>query len=163
MTICGLDGAGKTSIINYLMYGEFKDTIPTLGMNVNTIKLPQIHLNIFDLGGQETFRSLWSRINEKSHALVYIVDSTDFQRFNLTKNIFHQILQTQIEDNIPVLILLNKTDLPEGMSRFDFIQDFGLVNLASKIQWSCYETSAKTGVGLLEAFSTFIDMLEDEI
>ncbi len=30
MTICGLDKAGKTSVINYLLHGENRMTIPTM-------------------------------------------------------------------------------------------------------------------------------------
>ncbi|MFW9924906.1 MAG: ADP-ribosylation factor family protein [Candidatus Thorarchaeota archaeon] len=161
MTIIGLDKAGKTTMINYLMYGEFRPTLPTMGINVNTIKLPKINLQISDLGGQESFRSLWSQVNEKSDAVVYIVDSSDFDRFDETKKIFHEIIETQITDNIPVLILLNKIDIPWRISRLDFIKEFELSKLSEKINWSCYETSSKTGEGLLEAFSYFIDLLED--
>ncbi len=161
MTICGLDKAGKTSVINYLLYGENKATIPTMGVNVNTINLPRLDISIFDLGGQEGFRSMWGDINERSQAVVYIVDSTDKERFELTKSIFHDIINAQIEENIPVLILLNKIDLPNRMSRADFIYQFGLLDLKN-IAWSCYEISAMTGEGLIEAFTSFIHDLEDE-
>ena len=162
MTICGLDNAGKTSIMNYLIYGEFKPTIPTYGVNVNTINLPKLTLQIHDLGGQEDFRnSIWSKINEKSEALIYIVDGTDHSRFNLTKNIFHEIINTQIDGDIPVLILLNKADLPNCLSRSEFILGMDLIGIKNKIQWNCYETSAKTGKGLIEAFTIFIQELED--
>jgi ADP-ribosylation factor-like protein 1 len=130
-------------------------------VNVNTINLPKLDINIYDLGGQEGFRPLWSDINERSQAIVYVVDSTDFDRFQLTKKIFHDIVQAQIDDNIPVLVLLNKVDLPSRMSRADFIYHFGLLELTN-ISWSCYETSAMTGEGLVEAFTSFIHNLEDE-
>ncbi|TET30839.1 MAG: GTP-binding protein [Candidatus Heimdallarchaeota archaeon] len=161
MTICGLDKTGKTSVINYLLYGENKETIPTMGVNVNTINLPRLDISIFDLGGQEGFRPMWGDINERSQAVVYIVDSTDSERFELTKSIFHDIICAQIEENIPVLILLNKIDLPNRMSRADFIYQFGLLDLKN-IAWSCYEISAMTGEGLIEAFTSFIHNLEDK-
>lgn len=161
MTICGLDKAGKTSVMNYLLYGENRATIPTMGVNINTINLPRLDINIYDLRGQEGFRPLWADINEKSHAVVYIVDSTDYERFELTKSIFHDIISAQIDDNIPVLILLNKMDSPSRMSRADFIYHFGLLDLKN-ITWSCYETSAMTGEGLVEAFTSLIHNLEDK-
>ena len=162
ITICGLDKAGKTSVLNYLIYGEPRTTIPTMGMNLNTINLPKLDLVIHDLGGQEAFRQLWPNINERSDALVYIVDSTDFERFDITKNIFHEIINTQIDDEIPVLVLLNKIDIPERMARAEFMYKFGLLDIQAKIRWSCYETSAKTGHGLVEAFTSFLHHLEDE-
>ena len=163
MTICGLAAAGKTSLINYLIYGEFKTTIPTLGMNVNTIKLPKVHLNIYDLGGQQNFRFLWSNVNERSDAIVYIVDSTDYENFYDSKNAFYEIINTQINVEIPVLILLNKIDLSNRISLQNFINKFELTSLNSKISWHCFETSAKTGEGLVEAFTYFIDLIEDGI
>ncbi|NHJ47088.1 MAG: GTP-binding protein [Asgard group archaeon] len=162
ITICGLDKAGKTSVINYLMYGEPRSTIPTMGINLNTIKLPKLDILIHDLGGQENFRSLWANINERSDALIYIVDSTDYERFVETREIFHKIIETQIVDSIPVLVLLNKVDLPNRMSRTDFITHFGLTSIQAQIRWTCFETSAMTGFGLVEAFTYFIHQLEDE-
>jgi GTPase SAR1 family protein len=35
--LLGLDGAGKTTIINKLKYNEKYDTIPSIGFNVETV------------------------------------------------------------------------------------------------------------------------------
>lgn len=160
MTVCGLANAGKTSIINYLMYGETKSTIPTMGVNINQIDFPNLHLKIFDLGGQISFRSFWTQINEKSDAVVYIVDGSDKSNFEESREVFHKVVETQINQEIPVLVLLNKADLPECMPRSDFIQQFGLIELKSVINWAVYKTSAKSGKGLVEAFTYFIHLLE---
>jgi len=90
MTICGLDKAGKTTLLNYLVKGTFIETIPTMGVNRETINFPKLRLNIFDLGGQEDFRGLWNQINEKSDALVFVVDSTDIVRLKEAKENFLQ-------------------------------------------------------------------------
>lgn len=161
VTICGLDKAGKTAIINYLIHGEFKKTIPTMGVNREVINLPKLQLNIFDLGGQEDFRPIWKEINEKTDALIYVVDSIDYLRFDETKAIFDDILNNQIGGKIPVLLLLNKKDLPDRMSQVDFVKNFGLIETKFEIEWAVFETSAKTGEGIVEAFSWFRDMMEE--
>ncbi|NHJ48715.1 MAG: GTP-binding protein [Asgard group archaeon] len=161
MSVCGLDGAGKTTIINYLVKGEFVETIPTLGINRETIDFPKLKLNVFDLGGQIDFRGMWNQVNEKADALVFVIDSTDTVRLNEAKEIFHNIVDLQINDDIPVLILLNKIDIPYRISRSDFINEFDLANFASEMTWTCYETSAKTGEGIFDAFSWFIQMLKE--
>jgi len=51
ITICGLEKAGKNSVLNYLIYGESKTTIPTIGINLDTNNLPKLDLVIHDLGG----------------------------------------------------------------------------------------------------------------
>jgi len=160
ITICGLDKAGKTTIVRYLVEGEYKSTIPTMGVNREVINLPKLQMDIFDLGGQEDFRGLWVDINEKSDGLIYVVDSTDFFRLDESRKIFHNIIQTQINPFIPVMILLNKSDLDNAMSRPEFIQRFGLMELAN-IKWACYVTSAITGEGIFEGFKWFIDQFQE--
>ena len=160
ITICGLDQAGKTTIINYLVKGEFVDTIPTMGINKETIDFPKLKMNVFDLGGQIDFRGMWSSVNERSDALVYVVDSTDQFRLQETKEIFYKIIETQINPEIPVLILLNKIDIGNRISRYDFIKDFNLDDF-HQMKWVCYETSAKTGEGIYEAFHWFVSQLQE--
>lgn len=159
LTICGLDKAGKTTFVNYLIHGEFRETIPTMGVNRKSISFPKLDLHIFDMGGQEDFRPLWSDINEKSNALIYVVDATDHLRFEETKEIFHDISSRQIDTEIPILILLNKTDLPDRMERIEFTRDFGLLNKEMSHTWAVFETSAKTGEGVVESITWFLETL----
>ena len=159
LTICGLDSAGKTTFVNYLIHGEFRDTTPTMGINRKALSFPKLDIQLFDLGGQDDFRPLWSDINEKSNALIYVVDSTDHMRFEQTKEIFHQILKAQIDNDIPVLVLLHKVDLPDRMERIQFTRDFGLTDMSMTHTWAVFETSAKNGQGIVESMSWFMDVL----
>ena len=161
ISIVGLDKAGKTTIVKYLLAGEHKETVPTFGVNREVIDLPKLKMDIFDLGGQEDFRGLWGEVNEKSEGVIYVVDSTDFPRLEETKQIFHNVVSRQIEKFIPVMILLNKSDLPDHMPRPDFIQEFDLLKLTD-IKWACFETSAITGEGIYQAFKWFIDCFLEE-
>ncbi|MHA1557330.1 MAG: ADP-ribosylation factor family protein [Candidatus Heimdallarchaeota archaeon] len=163
MTVCGLANAGKTSVINYLMYGHSKSTIPTMGVNINNIEFPNLQLNIFDLGGQTGFRNFWAQINEKSDAVVYIVDGSDERNLDESREVFHKVVETQINEGIPVLVLLNKADLSECIPRAEFIQRFGLINLSSNVNWTVYKTSAMSGKGLVEAFTYLVHLLEKEV
>ncbi|MBD3191238.1 MAG: GTP-binding protein [Candidatus Heimdallarchaeota archaeon] len=157
MTICGLDNAGKTTIVNYLMTGEFTETEPTMGANRETLDLPKLQLGIIDLGGQEDFRGMWSEVNEKTNSFVYVVDSTDQQRLDETKEIFHNIVNTQLNENVPTLILLHKVDLENRITRADFVEHFELASL--KFKWRCFETSAKTGYGIYPSFKWLVNEL----
>lgn len=159
ITICGLDQAGKTTIVRYLIAGEHRSTVPTMGVNREVINLPNLELDVFDLGGQEDFRPMWSEINEKSDGLIYVVDSTDHLRMEESKEIFHDIINRQINKLIPVLVLLNKFDLENRLSRGDFIKLFELAR--TDVQWACFETSAITGHGVFPAFKWFIDKFQE--
>ena len=161
ITICGLDKAGKTTIVRYIVAGTHKETIPTMGVNREVIDLPKLQMDIYDLGGQEDFRGLWGEINEKADGLIYVIDSSDYTRFEETKEIFFNIIGSQINQLIPVMILLNKADLENRMIRPEFMRNFGLFELET-IKWSCFETSALTGLGLYEAFKWFIDCFQED-
>ncbi|MBD3193040.1 MAG: GTP-binding protein [Candidatus Heimdallarchaeota archaeon] len=161
LTICGLDNAGKTTIINYLIKGEFQKQIPTMGINREVIDLPKLQMNVFDLGGQVDFRPMWASVNEQSNALIYVIDSTDQFRMEESKKIFYEIIETQINEKIPILILLNKVDLPNRISREKFIEIFELGNPRLQMEWACYETSAFTGEGIYESFNWFINTLQE--
>ncbi len=161
LSICGLDGAGKTAIIHYLINGEFQETIPTMGINRETIDLPKLQLSVFDLGGQQDFRSMWGSINEQSDALIFVVDSTDTFRMEEAKTIFYKILKTQIREDVPVLLLLNKVDLPGRLAREEFIKQFDLANPNLSMKWACFETSAKEGIGIYDAFHWYIKVIQE--
>ena len=161
ITICGLANAGKTTIVKYLETGRFVDTQPTMGINRGeTIQVEKLEINIFDLGGQEDFQVLWPEVNEKSDGIVYVVDKSDLMNFEQSKVTFQNIVETQIHEDVVVLVLLHKSDLPDGMERNRFIKEFGLLEIPYK--WACYETSAKTGANIFESFRWFFEQLQKE-
>ncbi|MHA1629978.1 MAG: ADP-ribosylation factor family protein [Candidatus Heimdallarchaeota archaeon] len=160
ITLCGLANAGKTTIVKYLETGEFVKTQPTMGINRGeTIRIEKLEINIWDMGGQDDFRVLWPEVNEKSDGVVFVVDKNDVMKFEEAYKAFQEIVEHQIHDDVIVLVLLHKADLPEGMDRSRFIQEFGLVDLPFK--WACYETSAKTGQNIFESFKWFFEQLKE--
>lgn len=161
ITVCGLDAAGKSTIIKYLETGQFVDTSPTMGVNHEKIVLPNLEINVFDLGGQEDFRPMWHEVNEKSDGIVFVVDKSDILRFEEAKRAFDNIISTQIQKDVTVLVLLHKSDLPDGMERSKFIDEFGLSDL--QYNWACYTTSAKTGENIFESFRWFVDELKEAL
>lgn len=162
ITVCGLSNAGKTTIVKYLETGRFVETQPTMGINRGeTIQFEKLEINIFDLGGQEDFQILWPEVNEKSDGVVFVVDKNDIMNFDTARETFHNIIDTQINKDVIVLILLHKSDVPDGMKRNRFIKEFGLLELSYK--WACYETSAKTGENIFESFRWFFEQLKDEV
>ena len=110
ITICGLDNAGKTTVIKFLDTGEFVETSPTMGINHETIDLPKIQLNIFDLGGQADFRGMWHEVNEKSDGVVFVIDRSNEFRFDEARQVFDNVVTSQVHDDVTILVLLNKSD-----------------------------------------------------
>ncbi len=51
LQLIGLDNAGKTSILYKLKLDELLTTVPTIGFNVETIKIGKINFTLWDIGG----------------------------------------------------------------------------------------------------------------
>ena len=155
ITICGLDDAGKTTILKFLETGEFVETTPTMGVNRETLHLPNLQINVFDLAGQEDFRNMWHNINEKSDGIVFVVDRSNAMRFEEAKNVFQQTVSAQLGNELNILVLLNKSDVADVIQKSQFIEEFNLLDLPFK--WAVFETSAKSGEGIFDAFKWFVE------
>lgn len=66
----GLDGAGKTAILNAMSGGDSMETKPTEGHTVRSITLDGHRIKIRDVSGARAMRSYWPRYYEKADALV---------------------------------------------------------------------------------------------
>ena len=83
VVMLGLDAAGKTTILYSLKLGDVLMTIPTIGFNVEEVNFKTIQFMVWDVGGQEKLRNLWTHYFDKSKALIYVVDSSDSERVEL--------------------------------------------------------------------------------
>lgn len=47
----GLDNAGKTSILFHMRDNSFKDTVPTVGLNIEHLVYKRYSMTFWDVGG----------------------------------------------------------------------------------------------------------------
>ena len=80
VVMVGLDNAGKTTILYRLHLGDVITTTPTVGSNVEEVSHRNVTFQVWDLGGQDKLRRVWSTYYVGSHAVVLVVDSMDRQR-----------------------------------------------------------------------------------
>ena len=158
IAMCGLDNAGKTSILNYLKNGEPSESLATMGVNYEKLKLGKLDLSIMDLGGQQVFRQFWPGYIERADILIFVLDSTDIQRLSLAREIFHQAVTNYCTPNIPILILATKQDLNNVCSLAYIIQNFHLTTMFERTI-HVQKTSAQTGLGIYEAFQWIHDQI----
>lgn len=59
LIIVGIQNAGKTTILYRMSLGELIKTNPTIGANVEEISHENVKFQAFDLGGQESMRTVW--------------------------------------------------------------------------------------------------------
>ncbi|MCJ1227315.1 hypothetical protein MMC12_003970 [Toensbergia leucococca] len=144
----GLQNAGKTSLLRVLAGGEFTiDSIPTVGFNMKRVQRGHVTLKCWDLGGQPRFRSMWERYCRGVNAIVYIVDAADKKSLPIAEEELHALLEKPVLDGIPLLVLGNKSDLPEKLSVDELIDALNLKDVSHR-EVSCYGISAKEETNL---------------
>lgn len=81
--LIGLDAAGKTTALYRLKLKKpVRDTMPTIGLNVETIVVKNLSLTIWDVGAHSSsLRKVWERFNDNTDAVIFMVDSADEARF----------------------------------------------------------------------------------
>ena len=92
----GIDGAGKTTLIEKIMQAVNPSRKPktirqTLGLNTDTINDGKISLRIWDLGGKPDFRNIWNHYLPDATAVVYVVNGSQDTRIHETRKLFDDI------------------------------------------------------------------------
>lgn len=140
--ILGLDNAGKTATLYALHLGEpMPYTVPTIGFNVEAVKVGKLDIKMWDIGGQDRFRALWPHYFGQTDGIVFVVDSCDHARFETVRGELHGLLSHKDLVGKPFLILANKQDLPGVADRAQLIDALQLCNVQSS-QWYVVECSA---------------------
>jgi small GTP-binding protein len=156
--ILGMQNAGKTTILYRLSLGQLVKTTPTIGSNVEELTYNNVKFQAWDLGGQESNRSLWDVYYMSTDAIVYVIDSQDDEYFEESKAQFHKLLVHPILKNATILIFANKQDLPGAKSINQLIQDYGFDKIKNHI-WHIQSCSALKGEGLVTGIKWLSEQL----
>jgi len=151
--VLGLDNAGKTTIL-YRLKSPSEDlttTIPTIGFNVETLQYKNIKFQVWDLGGQTSIRPYWRCYYPNTDAIIFVVDSTDVDRFDIAKRELWAMLEESDLSDAILLIFANKQDVKGSVHAAEISKALGLGNIKDR-QYSIQETSALKGNGLFEGF-----------
>ncbi len=155
--ILGIQNAGKTTILYRLSLGQLVQTTPTIGSNVEEISYNNVKLQAWDLGGQESTRSVWDVYFVNTDAIIYVIDSHD-TNYDESKTQFYKLLENEALKNAVILIYANKQDLSGAKSVNDIIQIYELNKLKDHV-WNIQPCSAQTGEGLITGMKWLSDQL----
>ena len=155
--ILGIQNAGKTTILYRLSIGQLVKTTPTIGSNVEEISYNNVKLQAWDLGGQESTRSIWDVYFINTDAIIYVIDTHD-ETYDDSKTQFYKLLKNEALKNAIILIYANKQDLPGAKSVGEIIQIYELDTIKDHI-WHIQPCSAQTGEGLITGMKWLSDQL----
>jgi len=167
--ILGLDNAGKTTFLeqtktkfnrNYQGMNLAKIT-STVGLNIGKIDVGTSRLNFWDLGGQEELQSLWDKYYSESHAVIFIVDSSDRDRIDESRDAFETMVTNEHLAGVPLMLLANKQDL-EGclkVTEVKTIFNSQLQNMGQRESW-VQAVSALRGDGVQEGIDWLVEAIK---
>ena len=117
-------------------------------------------MKVWDVGGQNVVRELWSYyLQGSSSAIIFVVDSADLERIVEAKNELHELLEQEAAFNSALLVLANKQDLPNAKNRIQLAEALQISALSQTRSCAVYEVTAISGEGIQEAMTWLADTL----
>ena len=104
---------------------------------------------MWDVGGQDKIRPLWRHYYQNTQGIIFVVDCNDRERVGEAKDELNRMLSEDELREAVLLVLSNKSDLPQAMSAAETADKLGLHSLRNR-QWFIQATCATNGDGLYE-------------
>ena len=161
--LLGEAGVGKTSLVYRYIENKFRESYKsTLGVNLLKKDMDidgygSVSAQIWDLGGQESFRSLRKLYLEGANGGFAIFDLTDRKSFDKLNEWIGSFKEARGEK--PLLVIGNKSDL-ENIRK---VSDSEAIEYAKNNNVELIMPSAKTGQNVEDAFLNLTKRILDEI
>jgi len=152
--ILGEAGVGKTCLLMRYCDNSFTlNFIHTIGIDfkIKTVHVAdkKVKLMIWDTAGQERFQVITRSFYKGTDAIIFAYDINNKQTLHRAKK-WIRSTRTEMDRQVPAVLVGNKKDLGEHQRQVSF--ETGK-NLAHDNNMPFFETSAKTGDGVEEAFT----------
>ncbi|OHT00704.1 GTP-binding protein ypt5 [Tritrichomonas foetus] len=140
----GDSGVGKTSLISRGANDSFNDmTSPTVGAGVTpmtrTVDGKEVGFHVWDTAGQEIYRSIIPLYFKYAVCAIIVFSFEDIKSFQAL-DLWLEMLQTNTDHDIPVVIAGNKCDVEKKTVDISMAKKW-----ASSKNYQLFLTSARTG------------------
>ncbi|OMJ80198.1 hypothetical protein SteCoe_19604 [Stentor coeruleus] len=146
LVFLGLDNAGKSTLLQMLKDDRMAQLEPTVHPQSEELVMGSIRFRTFDLGGHEIARKIWKDYLGQVDAIIFMVDASDRERFELAKHELNELLETEELQNTPFVVFGNKIDIPDAASEDELRAALGLDTYASYSQGKTPEGVRPIGV-----------------
>ena len=157
ISFIGLDKAGKSSILKWILDERFDETNDkrTIGLEVAKFHSAGIDFVAWDIGGQRGFReTIWESYLQGSRAVIYVIDASDKERIQESQlELEKYVFGNPKFASIPILILANKQDVTSALKtqEIEQILNYNLIKNRNK-NIRLFGISCKNGTKIHEAF-----------
>ena len=160
----GLDNAGKSALLHVLKTDRVTQTRPTIHPHSEELKMGNLVLNTFDLGGHVQARYIWRDYFPAIDAILFLVDAVDTARFEEAYKELTNILESPELVNIPIAILGNKIDMAGAVSIEELKAALNYDELFAKANrpMEVFMTSVTKKIGYSDALQWISTKLPDE-
>ena len=167
LMLLGDGQVGKTSLILKLTGNEFNDSQLTTVGKESYIYQANLHgydlkMKIWDTAGQERFKSMSVQVIKNSDAVILVYAINDINSFNALDTWLNKLNDTTDISKKPIIIVGNKSDVNDRKVTYEEGKKY-----AESKGYNFYETSAKSGENIEEAFNDIFEQLyktfEEEI
>jgi len=153
--VIGPAAVGKSSLIRRFVHDKFTLHYKfTIGVDFATKTIEyelekQARVTIWDIGGQDRFKSLRRNFYEGTHGALVVFDLSRAQTFPKMKKWVADMNQI-LEKKVPIIILGNKSDIISEIG--EVIHKDEVKQFTEKADSGYLETSAKAGDNVKTAF-----------
>ncbi|XP_049641680.1 ADP-ribosylation factor-like protein 13B [Suncus etruscus] len=137
LVMLGLDNAGKTTTAKGIQGDQPEDVVPTVGFSKIDLRQGKFQVTIFDLGGGKRIRGIWKNYYAESYGVIFVVDSSDEERMEETKETMSEVLRHPRISGKPILVLANKQDKEGALGEADVIECLSLEKLVNEHKCLC--------------------------
>ena len=156
--ILGDTTVGKTSFMTRYIEDKFTITIQTVGIDSRSKTLERnnkkVYLQIFDTAGQERYRSIVKNLYKGADGIILMYDVTKKNTFNSIKNWIKSINDNKDLNEIGLIIVGNKIDLPDKI-----ISDEDKEELENSLNIKIIEASARENINVNESIEKLVDLM----
>ena len=117
-----------------------------------------VSVQIMDTGGAERFRSITTNYYRNADCCLLVYDITDENSFEEIKDFFNEKIKEKCKENIPVILLGNKTDLESERK----VPSEKGANFCVENGYIFMETSCLKNENVADAFETLIEITNRE-
>ncbi|MHA1148553.1 MAG: Rab family GTPase [Promethearchaeota archaeon] len=174
ISVLGDPSVGKTSLIHHFCEGFFRESyLATIGVafltknleiDLSEGKRAQVTLQIWDVGGQSIFSRIRTKYIKGSQGCLCVWDVTNKNSLSHIDAWVEELMQSINITNLqsyPLIIIGNKIDLNYDKRLVERAEQYLQNQFNIKIPTAF--TSAKTGVGMNEAFKQITKLMINKI